>query len=609
MKITHKLPRLNISRDDCSASDFILTNGIGGFIALHKFPNSKHNGLFVAEGLNIFKVLEYISPMDSPEVEEIENSLNSVKRKRGDLTETFIMPCCNGLIYRLNRKNRIAIDLDCRRVDDFRNTGLYYQVTANHNHVTVHFSKKTDNQDDESHGKDEYELFIVFKPKSCDLSKDYQFLNEWNEFFYSLDAARHDEPKRWIFRPFIIDAKELLIGVGRTKEDAMKQVEALSKPRSAEENTKIMLVKKEKTVSAAFLCAQDSLEKLRIRHDGIKRTFAGLPWFYQFWTRDESISLGALIKTGRQEDAKKVVLRYLKGIGKDGRIPNRVPSSELGSADGVGWVFKRLSDLIEDAEDLGAIDKLFSKPEMANIKKMLKMSIDRIESNFMMSGLIRNEALETWMDTELLGDSRAGFRIEIQALHLNMLRLAHKLTGDKKYHEREKDMRREVHDNFWDRKVLADGLNDTTIRPNIFLAHYVYPGLMSRKEWEAAFDACLKALWLDWGDGKGALSSIDKSSDLMQWNYTGLNNMSYHRGDSWYWINNLAAICLLRNNAIKFESHIQKLISASAEEILWSGAAGHHAEVSSASHLSSQGCLAQAWSDAMFIELVMEAYQ
>jgi len=55
-----------------------------------------------------------------------------------------------------------------------------------------------------------------------------------------------------------------------------------------------------------------------------------------------------------------------------------------------------------------------------------------------------------------------------------------------------------------------------------------------------------------------------------------------------------------------FKKYIEKIVQASVKEILLLGTVGHHAELSSASSLLSQGSMAQAWSNAMFVELIEE---
>jgi len=71
---------------------------------------------------------------------------------------------------------------------------------------------------------------------------------------------------------------------------------------------------------------------------------------------------------------------------------------------------------------------------------------------------------------------------------------------------------------------------------------------------------------------------VDKKIKFFISEHTGENNESYHNGDSWFWINNLAAICLYRLDRKKYKKYIDKIIEASTKEILWQGAIGHHAE-------------------------------
>ncbi len=263
-----------------------------------------------------------------------------------------------------------------------------------------------------------------------------------------------------------------------------------------------------------------------------------------------------------------------------------------------------------------------------------------------------NLKLETWMDTgicdaridntdisssgkkETIIDDREGFRIEIQALRLKMYSLMKELcnlTNDREkyleYKKLEEDTRQKVKKVFWEPPVLIDGVDigddndgkeDRTIRPNIFIAYYVYPELLIEEEWDDCFEHALKRLWLDWG----GISTIDKKDKLFCNEYTGENNRSYHRGDSWFWLNCLAAICMHRldkklgktigftndKHIGKYKIAVDKIIDACCEEILFKGFIGHHAELSSAKELRAEGCLCQAWSAAMFIELINEVY-
>jgi glycogen debranching enzyme len=111
-------------------------------------------------------------------------------------------------------------------------------------------------------------------------------------------------------------------------------------------------------------------------------------------------------------------------------------------------------------------------------------------------------------------------------------------------------------------------------------------------------------LWLEWG----GLATIDTQHQRFVSEHTGENPQSYHSGDSWFWINNLASLVLARLDKQRYRAYINHILKASTQEILYSGATGHHAELSSAKELRSQGCLSQAWSNAMYVELVAELY-
>ena len=204
-----------------------------------------------------------------------------------------------------------------------------------------------------------------------------------------------------------------------------------------------------------------------------------------------------------------------------------------------------------------------------------------------------NDAKETWMDSI----SREGACIEIQALTLAACKLARKLKKPLKI---EKELKKKVIEEFWNRIYLKDRANDETIRPNLFIAAYAYPELLSKKQWIKCFDYVLPKLWLDWG----GLSTINKFDSRFCKEHTGEDSKSYHNGDSWFWINNLAALVLYRTDKNRYKNYIKHILKASTKEILKIGAIGNHCELSSAKALKSEGCLVQAWSAAMYIELV-----
>ncbi len=327
----------------------------------------------------------------------------------------------------------------------------------------------------------------------------------------------------------------------------------------------------------------------------------------QFWTRDEAMSLAALILEERFSEVKQILFRNFKNILDDGRMPNRHPDSKLGSADGVGWVWKRTQDFLLALGRKGNINEFLTYDELIFMREQLKKSISRLLTYHTKDGLSSNSALETWMDTGYKDDTREGFRIEIQALRLCMYRLMAyicSLTGNevgaKRYSELEDVTHRKVRHEFYKNPLLLDGIGDETIRPNIFIAYYAYPELLDKNEWKSVFDRALKSLWLPWG----GIATIDRDHRYFSSEYTGEDNRSYHRGDSWYFLNNIAAICLNDVDSKAYRGHVEKIISASTDDILFRGIIGFHSELSSAGNPTSSASLAQAWSSAFYIELI-----
>jgi glycogen debranching enzyme len=125
---------------------------------------------------------------------------------------------------------------------------------------------------------------------------------------------------------------------------------------------------------------------------------------------------------------------------------------------------------------------------------------------------------------------------------------------------------------------------------------------LSANEWKLAFDFAIKEMWLDWG----GFSSISKNSHRFKVEYTGENDASYHNGDSWYFMNNYAAIAMHRLDKVYYAKYIDRILHAGKEELLFSGFIGASAELSSSKELRSEGCLAQAWSAASLVELMFE---
>ena len=269
-------------------------------------------------------------------------------------------------------------------------------------------------------------------------------------------------------------------------------------------------------------------------------------------------------------------------------------------------MFKRIYDLIITLKEKNKpIEEYLSQNDFHFIRDQLKKSIEAHKKNYAENLLIKNDINETWMDTNYEDKGRKGIKIEIQALWLAMLKLINYLDEEllkqqPEYKELEQQTKSKVKELFYDTNILKDGKDDPTVRPNIFLAYYVYPKLLDNEEWEKVFDISLTKLWLDWG----GLTTIPKDSPLFCDNYSGEDTKSYHRGDSWFFVNNMAALSLLKVNKEKFKEHIEKIINASTTDMLYNGVIGRPSELSSASELKGEASIFQLWSAATYIELL-----
>lgn len=564
-------------------ASIVLANRKGGFAWLSAKPESRYQGLFFRLGKNVYKTVADIS-VNEP-VKAITNMLWGVQRDYASVSQRLTMPYGkNAMLVEFSSPCKSQLLLDCKLIDDNREWGRLYEVSSGKDCFVVSFKKRNDRRD--SGKNDEFDLYVAVAGKGIEFAP----VKDWVENNYPYDESRKSAPfSRWVYNAGTVTGQRYAIGAGLSKKQAVSEAKRAI-------NSRIVLIHKQmrevsrishpkapmpKQVSLAYQCACSALDSLSVDDEGL---YAGVPWFYQFWVRDEAVSCNALRMIGRDKLARNILRRHLSSFGKE--LPVSHGSSALKTIDGPGWVALRYYQNKD----------LFPAKEQKKANASLRSAFNALK-NQMHNGLVVNGPLETWMDTSAGKDVRDGARIEVQALALV---LAHAL-GE---HEFERDLVQRVRETFWDGSCLHDGLNDPTARPNVFIAAYAYPDLLSRHEWEKCFDTVLPKLWLPWG----GLASIDKSNELFTDHYTGQDNVSYHRGDSWFWLNNLAALVLYRSNAAKYKNYISQIIEASSHEIMQLGAVGHHAELSSARALSSRGCISQAWSSAMFIELCNELF-
>ena len=585
----------------------LLTSRTGGYFFSNIIKKkTRYEGFYTPipnkDGWEFIKTLDSINLDTKPKSVSINNGIPTTTY--GDNSKTRVLMTHEGaLIYEISDyKGNATITLDAHEMYDYEEFEKKYEIIKNKNDklITIKYTKN---------GKEKsYTHFITIMSSTHLIPVD-----AWRNEFYELDARRDAQPTAlYVYDAFklIIKAQaKITVGTGTTQKEAERKAKKAYESSDEIIRTETLYnkhlanedVSKDPVINTAYKSSVLGLDALFIMQESSydRGIYAGLPWFYQWWTRDEAISLGAFIELDRLQDAKNILMRQLTLVQPNGRISNRYPMSKLDSADGIGWCAARFLELLD--KDIS----IFNKKELSKIYSTFQKQVELLEKNYLEGNFIWNIPFETWIDTGNDLDKRDGACLEIQLLHQkihDLLAFISPILGNKK---ESVNRLADIKYAFYDGTHLIDRItpnkrNDPTLRPNVFIAYYLYPDLLNKSEWESCFDEAIKHLWLSWG----GFASIEKESPLFHIEYTGQNNNSYHRGDSWYFLNNMAGLCLHSLNASKYKAYVDTIVKASTQEILFNGALGHHAEISSAKQLESQGCPMQAWSMAMFIEMI-----
>src|SRR3989344_141254 len=592
MILLHQAGDHKIQKEVSGNPQFLITNKRGGFFYWQENQTSRYHGFYFKGSDKMLKTIAQTRLGVSLAIKRVKNNFWNfeVERSSGLVERFFMDPRSDSLIYELNNPIAFSLVLDCKEIFDNDSDGRFYDISEEDGCVVISYAKKQG-------GVARYNYFLAVA------GKDYAFerKGEWESQKYAYDEARRDPPyERYVFNAGVLKGKEFVFSAGIDKEEAKKTALAVLKDKN---RVKELLSEKfndfvaanqmpmeNEEMSAGPLAAKFSLQSLGVFDDADSPAglYAGIPWFAQFWFRDFAISAPQL----DQEIERAIFLNYLNLYEQKG-------AEALSPAADTEDLFFRVADDLIYKEALSEKEKL-------RVKNLLLKYVDGILPLKMKDGLVFGGPKATWMDTAFKGCGRYGASVEIQALALGALKLAYTLTKDRKYAQKEYELLKTVRTNFWDGAILADGLGDKTIRPNIFLAYYFYPDLLLEHEWVKCFENSLKALWLSWG----GLASLHKDHPNFCGRYRGCGepDQSYHNGDSWFFLNNIAALALFKVGAKKFEEEIKAIMSAGTNDILWNGVTGYSSELSSADNFSPAGCFAQSWSAATYAETVENIY-
>jgi hypothetical protein len=568
MKIIHHFKSPGLAKNVKKNTAFCLVNDRQDFVNFYETTQSRYEGFFVKNEKGYKKIFSRVSVEGEP-LQTINMPLFSlVGRKYQDFFESYYLKKDEPIIiYELSRKKDFIVRLDARDIFKIPEWGRAYEVEVIEGGFIIKYVETG-----------EAPFYITILTDGSIIKHE-----AWKKVAYPRDAQRNSRPSHlYEFELGKFSATYVLFAYGNSAENSL----ALANKYFGESKIRFLREEKhseykgdKKSVELASFFAQKTLNDL---WDGTG-LLAGLPWFTSCWSRDELLSLPAL----SEEKAKKIIRKYLKTSWPEGQIPVIIGSSHL-SSDSLGILCWAI---------IASGIKLSLDERILFTTKLLE-AITELEKKENLLGFVYSGPNQSWMDSI----PREGYLIEIQALYVKMLEMAYFLTKDHYYDQKRTKLIKNIRTYFLHdfKGRIADRLGESLVRPNIFLAHFFAPELLTKKEWEKCFDIALPKLWLSWG----GLTSVDKNFVDFVPKSTGENNLSYHNGDSWFFINNIAAHSMSAINRIKYAKYTKRIIKASTEEILWNNFIGRPGEISSAQQLESWGCGLQAFSAATYLYLV-----
>ena len=571
----------------------------GSFLSLPSHYKSKYDGYFVFSNGELYKILDDINfnILDLKEADKLIRTGNFINLYFKFLNLSFFIDKdTNALCIESNTPLKINLHFDIKKIFDHREWGRYYKVMElGNNTIVIHFVKKTDSKEDSSHGHKEYEKYVIIK-----FNGYFNHNERWIRMIYEYDIKRESFPyERYVYSPGEFNSNILMLLVSDNIDEGLRLINSrfrkIEKIKLNQINDfDVNSISRFDEIDFAYALSENSIKNLSQEH----YLMAGLPWFYQEWTRDESFSLNGLWTAGEVNSVKRFIENLLKNLYYNGKIYSNLHQKKEFSIDTFPWLFKRIEQFLDFLNKKNLYKYVIDKRFMTLFKGTLLTLLDLITKYNMKGHLVYSNENETWMDS----NNRKGFFIEIQAMYLYLHKLAYYITKEEYYKKKEIEMKIATVRNFFYNDYLIDTLEDKVVRPNIFIAYYFYPELLSYGDWIRCFDIAIRKLWLPWG----GFSTIDKYDKRFTKMHTGENVRSYHNGDSWYFLNNIAAISMYKLDKTRYSRFIADIVASSTKEILWMNALGTAGELSSAIEQTSEGCFCQAWSNSSYIELINE---
>jgi hypothetical protein len=606
--INYKTPNSNIKvKSNDENLNFILTSNSENNNSWLNFGINKNTdkfqGVVTEHNTNeqLYKTIEQLTLVNqNSKLVEIEKDDHKfIKKYEDNSNESIRYSKFNTIIYTNSNNAEVLLELDCRELNDYDTENRTYTIETEKEYTIIKYNKTKSKEDYQN-----CELYIAIENENCDI----KVVDKWEEKEYPYSKSRNQNDKNlFTYKSIKFKPKSenpVHISQGFTKEEVIENIKKTKDYQKDKYFKWTQDIENEK-INLAWNLSQSAYKSFKLK----KGHKAGFFWFNQVWTRDELSSLNVDIENRKIQNVKNTIMKYSELIKECGMIPRIQEKGSLKSPDGLFWLGKRIFDTIKKLEEKRQVPRFINNAELEEL-------FDKLDNSFtclfdthrdMETELLKVEDGDSWMDT-----IKINFPLDVQVQLLSYLstleklsRLLNKKSKDHAYLLLENFFKNNLKKQYLKDGFLFDDIERTRITSNIFLIYYFYPKMFDKYEWEKIIDKTLPKLMTSWG----GISTLDIENQKFTKNYSGENNLSYHNGDSWYWINNMAGIVLHDLNPTKYLKIIDKIVETSTKDILELGTIGYHSEVSEFENQKAQGNLAQLWSSAYYVELINKIYR
>ncbi len=348
-----------------------------------------------------------------------------------------------------------------------------------------------------------------------------------------------------------------------------------------------------------------------------KAVMAGYFWF-ETWGRDTFVSLpGLLLVTGRFEDARKILLDFMRHR-KQGLIPNFVQDRSgepvYNTVDATLWYVNAVLQFLKYTSDFEFVQQYLWEGLKEIVESHRKGTAFGI--NLDSDGLLAHGPRLTWMDADVGGEAvtpRDGKAVEIQALWFNALKtmqlLANKFEEAKladKYAEVASVAQKSFNATFWDNKngslfdVLEASGVDASLRPNQIIAASLDFTMLNSEKNEKVVNMVHRELVTPYG-----LRTLARSDSRYKGIYVGdrlSRDQGYHNGTVWPWLLGPFVTAFLKvkgQGELWPEYALKSFLLPLFSQQLFEAGLGTLSEIFDGDEPHApRGCVAQAWSVA-----------